>query len=401
MPIVKANEPLGPRPVIIAWYGDPGIGKTSLFNTCRTPLLIDGDRGVSRSILRKDTLIPENWDEVLKYEKEGAFKGYSTIGIDTPKAILDDFLLSYVIKNDPKLQRNKLGAFGEIGNEFKLFTSNRRQDLADLAIICHARKDEDAKRMIPDVTGQSLNLILRIADMIGYYTVHNGRRMLFFEPTETTFGKNVACLPPIEVPDKNDPAFRTFMADIFEKVREAIASQSEEQLEATRKSAIYQEEVAVCENPDQLTALLEEVNALPDYLRIPLKKVIVEKAKEKGYVANKETKRYELPAGQPAATSSGQATAASEGADAGQGASQSGGVGASALDTSFEDRCKVMAGLGVTLDQDLAHGFDLTFTYDEIADWTEDQYLDTMAKINEAKKAAKKPARTRPASVAR
>lgn len=389
MPIVKANEPLGPRPVIIAWYGDPGIGKTSLFNTCKHPLLIDGDRGVSRSILRKDTLIPDSWDEVLKYEKEGAFKGYATIGIDTPKAILDDFLLSYVIKNDPKLQRNKLGAYGEIGNEFKLFTSNRRVDQADLAIICHARKDEDSKRMIPDVTGQSLNLILRIADMIGYYTVHNGRRMLFFEPTETTFGKNVAKIPPVEVPDSADPAFRTFMADIFEKVREAISSHSEEQLEATKKSAIYQEEIATCDSPDQLTTLLEEANKLPDYLKIPLQKVIAAKAKEKGYIPNKDTKRFELPAGQPAAPAG--APAAPEEPRPAEDLTM--------LATAFEDRCKVLADAGMTMDNDLVHGFGLSFTYDEIGDWTEDQYMDTMARINEAKKAAKKFARTKPALI--
>src|SRR6185312_6716367 len=249
MPVIKASEPLGLRPIIITWYGDPGIGKTSLFNTCADPLLVDGDRGVSRSALRKDTLIPDSWDEVLQLETDGLFKGKKTIGIDTPKAVLDDFLMSYVIRQDPKLQRNKLGAYGEIGSEFKLFLNNRRNDKADVAIICHARKDESGNRMIPDVTGQSLNLILRVSDMIGYYTVYNGKRMLFFEPTETTFGKNVAELPPIEVPPKDDPAFKTFMAEIYERVRTAIAARSEEQLEAEKKSAIYQEQIASCTTP--------------------------------------------------------------------------------------------------------------------------------------------------------
>ena len=56
MPIIKKNEPIGKRPVIILIYGEPGIGKTSLFNTASNPLLIDFDRGVDRSILRQDTL---------------------------------------------------------------------------------------------------------------------------------------------------------------------------------------------------------------------------------------------------------------------------------------------------------------------------------------------------------
>lgn len=397
MPIVKSNEPLGPRPVIITWYGDPGIGKTSLFNTCKKPLLTDGDRGVSRSILRKDTLVIESWDEVLKYEKEGAFKEYSTIGLDTPKALLDDFMMSYVIRQDPKLQKNKLGAYGAIGSEFNLFTSNRRQDKADLAIICHARKDDDTKRMIPDVTGQSLNLILRISDMIGYYTIYNGKRMLFFEPTETTFGKNVACLPPIEVPDKTDPTFKTFMADIFERVREAIASRSEEQLEAMQKSATYQEEIRACDSPDKLTDILVATKALPDYLRVPLTHLIAEKSKEKGYLPNKTTLRYELPAAgsapaeQKPTAGAQQTTTTSKPAETPVN-----------LDTPYEERCKILAEAGMMMEFDQASGFGLAFTYDEIGDWTEEQYMATVGKIDDAKKAAKATrttGRKRPATI--
>jgi AAA domain len=391
MPIKKASEPLGPRPVIIAWYGDPGIGKTSLFNTCAKPLLVDGDRGVSRSTLRKDTLIPDDWDEVLKLEKEGAFKGYATIGIDTPKAILDDFLMSYVIKTDPKLQRNKLGAYGEIGNEFKLFLNNRRQDKADVAIICHARKDEDTKRMIPDVTGQSLNLILRVADMIGYYTVYNGKRMLFFEPTETTFGKNVACLPPIEVPDKTDPAFKTFMGEIYERVRAAIASRSEEQDEAEKQSALYQGQIAAAETPDQLTELLTEIKKLDPHLMIPLTHVVAGKAKEKGWVPNKQTMRYEAGPAQQ-----GQASAASPAAAAPAAAAP---AGQPSIDTPYEERCKALAELGMDMQMDMAIGHGITLSYDQIGDMPEKEYMETIGKINDAKNAPKQR-RSRPAHVA-
>jgi len=382
MPITKAHEPLPPRPVIITWYGDPGIGKTSLFNTCQTPLLIDGDRGVSRSILRKDTLNIESWDEVLRLEREGAFKGYNTIGLDTPKAILDDFLMSYVVSKDPKLRINKLGAYGAIGEEFKTFTNLRRIDQADLAIICHARKDDDTKRMIPDVTGQSLNLILRISDMIGYYTIQSGRRMLFFEPTETTFGKNVAKIPPVEVPDSTDPAFRTFMSDIFEKVRKAIASQSEEQLEATQKSALYQEQISGCDAPDQLTTLLREVNALPDYLKIPLQKVVSAKAKEKGWVANKETMKYEAPAA-PA----GEATppAGQPGGESGKPVDDATPDPASFV-TSPDDRYAQFGELGMTLELDGAVGYGLRYKYEDINEWPEAVYMSKVNELNEAKK---------------
>lgn len=391
MPIVKASEPLGPRPVIIAWYGDPGIGKTTLCNTCQDPLLVDGDRGVSRSILRKDTLIPDSWDEVLKYEKDGAFKGYKTVGIDTPKAVLDDFLMSYVIRTDPKLQKNKLGAYGAIGSEFALFLNNRRQDQADIAIICHARKDDDTKRMIPDVTGQSLNLILRVADMIGYYTIYNGKRMLFFEPSETTFGKNVACLPPIEVPDKTDPAFATFMSGIYEKVREAIATRSEEQLAALQQSAQCQADIAACETPVQLTELLKASKALPDYLRVPIAMLIIDKAREKSWVANKQTLCYELPAGQPSVSSPAKPVA---GANASPAA-----AGPGNLDTPYDDRCIALAEAGLAGELDQMAGLGFAWTYDQIGDWSKKEYMENLALAHEAAKKPK-PRRQPPKAIA-
>lgn len=381
MPLIKAHEPLGPRPVIVTIYGDPGIGKTSLINTAKNPITVDGDRGISRSIFRKDAIVLNAWEEMIGYEKDGTFKRYSTVGLDTPKAILDDYLMSYVTRVDPKLRGNKLWAYGAIGDEFKIFMNNRRQDMADLVNICHAKKDDDTKRMVPDVTGQSYQLLLRVSDMIGYYTIVNGRRMLFFDPTETTVGKNVACLPPIEVPDKNDPAFRTFLAEVIEKVRAAIASQSEEQLEAMQKSEEYQNQVHGCEDPDQLTTLLHEVNALPDHLKIPLQKVVMAKAKEKGWVANKETMKYEAatpPAGS-VAPAAGQ-PAAETGKPAGDVANPA------TIATSYDDRLMQFDSLGLIIELDRVVGYGLQFAHNTVGEWSENQYLDAVASVNEAKK---------------
>jgi len=392
MPLIKANEPMPPRPVIITIYGDPGIGKTSLGNTAKNPVNVDGDRGVSRSILRKDALVIDNWEEVVKLEKEGTFKLYSTVVIDTPKAILDDYLMSYVIRQDPKLKGNKLWAYGAIGDEYKLFTNNRRHDQADLVHICHSKKDEDSKRMIPDVTGQSFQLLLRISDMIGYYTIINGLRMLAFDPTEATVGKNVARIEPQEVPDPADPRFRTFLADLIEKVRAAIASQSEEQLEAQQKSEMYQNAIHEIETPEQLTALLEEVNLLPPYLKTPLRKVINDKAKEKGWIANGETKRFEAPSGQPTSK---------EGAKPAEVKPAENNAAPAGLDSSFDDRCKVIGGLGLTAEIDRFAGFGLAFGFEEIGNWSEDEYLDVIARVNEAKKTYKKPRGQRAAAPVR
>ncbi|MDP2235017.1 MAG: ATP-binding protein [Bacteroidales bacterium] len=301
MPILKKEESLPKRPVVIVIYGEPGIGKTSLFNTCESPLLIDFDRGVDRSIMRQDTLLVSKWEDVQVEEKAGTFNAYKTIGIDTAKAALDDFLMSYVIKQDYATAKNKLKAYGAIGDEFKLFVNNRRADNAELVIIAHAKdeKEGDTIKKIPDVTGQSYNLLLRIADQVGYMRTINNKRSIQWEPTDTTIGKNVARLPITEIPNETDPDFPTYMANIIERVKDAIANMSEAQREALEKVSKYQELISRTEDPEDLTKLLAVVSELPPTYSLALRKLVSERGKALGFVVNRNSKAFEkvpLPA---------------------------------------------------------------------------------------------------------
>ncbi len=304
MPEIKANEPLPQRPVVIVIYGDPGIGKTSLFNTSKNPYLIDFDRGVSRSINRQDTLAPDNWEEVQEHEKKGTFKDRATIGIDTAKACLDDFLMSYVVKKDFKNQKNKQAAYGALGDEFKVFVNNRRSDRADLVIIAHAKDKEDGDftRKIPDVTGGSYQLLLRIADQIGYMTMRNNKRTIIFEPTDTSVGKNVARLPLIEIPEEGSPALKTFMADIIESVKKATTSQSEAQAESLQKSETFQKAIAEMTTADDLNMIIAPVQELPKHLKDQINQVIASRAKTLGFKYNKVTGAFEAPPPPPPVT---------------------------------------------------------------------------------------------------
>lgn len=295
MPLVKANQAMPERPVVIVIYGDPGASKTTLGNTAQDVIVLDFDRGVSRSFYRRDTIIIDKWEDVIEEETKGTFKGYKTVVIDTAKAALDDFLMSYVTRIDHKLKTNKLRAYGEIGDQFKLFLNNRRAEGMDVIIIAHAKKDEDTKRAIPDVTGQSYQLLLRIADQVGYVTFINNNRNISWSPTDLTVGKNTANLPQIDIPSKEDPSLKTFMARVIDDVKKSISQMSEEQLEAMKIMDAYQDRLAKTETPEDMTALLAEVNEKEPHIKAPMVKLIVAKAKDLGFVANKETKRYELP----------------------------------------------------------------------------------------------------------
>lgn len=375
MPLVKQNEPLGERPVIILIYGEPGIGKTSLFNTANNPLLIDFDRGVDRSILRKDTLVVNTWEDVLQEEQAGTFKAYETIGIDTAKAALDDFLMSYVCKKDPKNQKNKLAMYGAIGDEFKLFISNRRSENADIVIIAHAKdeKEGDVVSKYPDVTGGSYNLLLRIADQVGYMKTVNNKRTIQFEPTDIMKGKNVARLPIQEVPNEADPKFQTFMADLIGAVKQAISSQNEAQREAVATSEKYQQQVKAITTPEDLTELLKKVNELPDYLKIPLRKLVSDKSKEMNWVADKQTGTFKV------APAEAQPEQAKEG---------SAEPGAEIAATSLDDRCKLLETFGVVMEADGFTAAGKYMVYEELTAMGENEFNGFLASLK--KPAAKK-----------
>lgn len=432
MPILKANEPLPERPVVIALYGEPGSCKTTLGNTAAEVLVLDFDRGVSRSFHRQDTLIINSWGDVAEEERAGTFKKYKTVVIDTAKAALDDFLMSFVIERDYKLKTNKLKAYGELGDEFKLFLNNRRNEGLDVIIIAHAKKDEDTKKSIPDVTGQSYQLILRVADQVGFVSFVNNVRTIQWTPTDLTVGKNTANLPTMQVPDKSNPELKTFMAGVISSVKGSIVSMSEEQRLALEKSEALQDELNAVDTPEKLTELLikiqglpeylkapmqkligeksskvmeEEMNAvgtperltellvkvhgLPEYLKAPMQKLIGDKAKASGWVANKEKKCFELPAAAAnAAPTTGQEQSDVKPED--QQTPPETEAGEEDNSSALDDRCLILGQLGMSMEMDRAVLGDVNVTYESLEAMNEDSFNQLIISVTSAKKKVKK-----------
>lgn len=296
MAIIKKSDTMPKRPVIILLYGQPGVGKTSLFNTSENPILLDCDRGSDRAIYRQDTIIASNWKEVLQDEHE--IKNYSTLGIDTAKSVLDDFLMTHVVEQDYKLKTNKLKAYGAIGDEFKLFINRRRNEQIDIVVIAHAKeeKDGDNIRLSPDVTGGSKDLLLRIADQVGYVYMQNNKRTINFDPTDKTIGKNVARLPILEIPEETDAKFKTFMADIIDSVKNSIQAMTEDQKEAMKQIELVNQAIAEIKTPEQAQMCSDEIAKLPKALKIGFRNSFSAKLKEVGLTFNKESNTFEYVA---------------------------------------------------------------------------------------------------------
>jgi len=279
--IIKKSESFPVRPVVILLYGQPGAGKTSVFNTSNNPILLDCDRGSDRACNRAEaTIIASNWEDVLADEKE--IKNFSTIGIDTAKSVLDDFLMTYVGEHDYKLKTNKLKAYGAIGDEFKLFINRRRGENIDIVILAHAKeeKDGDITRYSPDVTGGSKDLLLRIADQVGYVYMNNNKRTINFNPTDKIIGKNVARLPDLEIPEESNPKYATFMAEIIQQVKDSIQSMSQAQIDAIADTERVTDLVNAMNTPDEAQTVSEEIAKLPKAQQIAFRNIFKTKLTE-------------------------------------------------------------------------------------------------------------------------
>jgi len=292
MAIIRKDESFPERPVIITIYGTPGVGKTSVACTSKNPILVDCDRGADRACNRVDTIVASKWDDVIKEESE--FKNYDTAIFDTAKAILDDYMMLWVTEKDYSLKKNKLKAYGAIGDEFKSFTNLRRSEDSDLVILAHSKEEKKGDLMIsyPDVTGQSKDLILRISDQVGYVSMVNNKRTITFEPTDTTIGKNVARIPTTEIPDESSPEFKTFMADIIQRVKDAIRSQSEEQVQAQKVMHDIEDEIALCTDNESLISVSKKCGELPKHQQAAARKILTAKIESLNLKWDKETSAF-------------------------------------------------------------------------------------------------------------
>ena len=292
MPIIKKNDVTPERPVIIVLYGTPGTGKTSAATTADNPILIDTDRGYDRAVQRVDTLEARSWQDIDG--ETATIKTYKTVIVDTAKAMLDDYLSTYAVEQNYKLKTNSLKRFGQMADDFKMFVNALRSGGSDIIFICHDKEtaDGDIIKHSPDCTGQSKDLLLRIADQVGYISKVNGKRTITFEPTDNYVGKNVAQLQPMVIPESTDPHFSTFMAGIIKSVKTAISSKSDEQNKAIEMLDNLRSLLAVAETDEDAESLQTKARELPPVLQSPFGKELKETLESKGFTFDKSQKKF-------------------------------------------------------------------------------------------------------------
>lgn len=292
MPIIKKNDVTPERPVIIVLYGVPGSRKTSTATTSENPILIDTDRGFDRAVQRIDTLTAQRWTDITS-ELE-TIKQYKTTIVDTAKAMLDDYLSVYVCEQNYKLKNNALKRFGQMADEFKSFVNILRSNNSDIIFICHDKETQegDTVKHSPDCTGQSKDLLLRIADQVGFISIRNRESVIDFTPNDNYVTKNVALLEPLVIPDVASKEFPTFMADIIKRVKSAIQSKSEAQRKAQEMLAQLRENLAEADTEKGVEVIMKQARDLPPILKAPFFAEAKEILNAKGFVFDAEKKKF-------------------------------------------------------------------------------------------------------------
>lgn len=292
MAIIKANDITPERPVVIVIYGVPGSGKTSIATTAENPVLIDTDRGFDRAVNRVDTVTAQKWQDI-EAERE-TIKQYKTVIVDTAKATLDDYLSAYVCEQNYKLKTNGLKRFGQMADGFKQFVNFLRSNGSDVIFICHDKETQegDVIKHAPDCTGQSKDLLIRIADQVGYIGIQNRQRVITFDPMDNFVGKNVAQLGTIVIPNAPSKEFDTCMADIIRQVKSAIQSKSEAQHKAKVQLEELRAKVTEVKTLEDIDAILTDSKELPDVMKRPFFTELQESLSTKGFSYDAKAKKF-------------------------------------------------------------------------------------------------------------
>ena len=101
----------------------------------------------------------------------------------------------------------------------------------DIVLISHSDEQKNGDDIIErlDITGGSKNEVYKVSDAMGRLSIRGGKRLLSFSPTETSFGKNPASLPILEVPEFNKEP--EFLGTVIKQIKDTLNKVTAEQQE--------------------------------------------------------------------------------------------------------------------------------------------------------------------------
>ena len=219
-------------------YGPPGVGKTTLAMSAPDPILIDFDRGLSRTKPnhRKTAIFAENYESVLEDLKSPELAAYKTLVIDTGGSFVT-YLQDWAMRSDPKVNQNKSGGIslkghGAVKAEFVRFTNYVRDILhKNIIHIFHSEEkaDRDGKpkqRIVCE--GAAKTVVWTPCDFGGYIQMIGQDRVICFTPEEEFFAKGCHGITgKYTIPVLGDNTPNDFLTKLFDTAKRNIETENE------------------------------------------------------------------------------------------------------------------------------------------------------------------------------
>lgn len=291
--ITKSTDTITVEQIITTVYSPPGIGKTSLGFTADDPLNLDFDHGSYRSKNRGDTVQVKSWDDVADIGPED-LKPYKSLVMDTAGRALDVLTTDIIAKN-PKLGRGgalTLQGFGELKARFIAYTKLIRSFGLDLVLLVHGDEQRSGDDVIEriDVQGGSKNEVYKVSDLMGRLKLEGGKRVLCFDPTDTSFGKNPAGFAKFQVPDYATTP--RFLGGIISDTKAALNKMTEEQRLMARELERWSERIGKAETVEEFNGLIPIVEEASEAIRENVKRLVLRAAKSHELAYDREAKSF-------------------------------------------------------------------------------------------------------------
>lgn len=296
MRIVKGTESISVDHPVFMIFGQPGIGKSSLAYSMKDSLLLDFDLGAHRAVNRRDTVQIGTWADVVELmEARDVLAAYSSIIVDTAGRCLDAITNDIADKEPKKAPGGNLSqqGWGTLKTRFRQWVGQVKGMGKDLLFVSHDKEDKDGDLRVvrPDIVGGSYGEVMKNADFVAYLYMSGKDRVLDFNPTDRWVGKNPASWAPFKVP----PIAKAteFMADLYEKGREALGTISDESAKILQAVEDWRANIETFTTPEECTNALVPINGLSAILQPQVKKLLLDRSKALGLLFNTKTKAFE------------------------------------------------------------------------------------------------------------
>lgn len=298
MRIIKGTDTIEVSHPVFCWFGQPGIGKSSLGYSTRDPLLLDFDAGAHRAANRRDTLLINSWADVVELmESKGALDLYGTIVVDTVGRCLD-VMTADIIQTTPKMGPNgnlSLQGWGVLKTRFRTWIAQLRTLGKDVALIAHDKEDKDGDTRVirPDIVGASYGEVMKVSDFVAYVYMAGKDRVMDFNPTDRWVGKNPAGWKPFLIPPVAKA--QTFMADLFDQGRTALGAISETSAKVAQQVDGWRQAIDGFTTADECTKSLDEIAKLTPVAMPQVKRLLADRTKSLGFTFDQKTRVFVAP----------------------------------------------------------------------------------------------------------